>query len=101
MSRALVRQLDKIEESVNGMKMPLAYAEQFYVLREHIGFVRARLTGTRETPDAGVGAEAQQTAQSAEEAEAPEGRSNDAGTAGTEASHANESGGNETGERTH
>ncbi|MFP4903770.1 C4-dicarboxylate ABC transporter substrate-binding protein, partial [Paraburkholderia sp. BR14261] len=99
--RALIRQLDKIEESVNGMKMPLAYAEQFYVLREHIGFVRARLSGTREAPDAGVGAEEEQTAESAEEAEAPEGGSNDAGTAGTEASHANESGGNETGERTH
>lgn len=42
--RALVRQLDTIEESVNGMKMPLAYAEQFYVLREHIGFVRSRLS---------------------------------------------------------
>jgi hypothetical protein len=42
--RALVRQLDTIEESVNGMKMPLAYADQFYVLREHIGFVRERLT---------------------------------------------------------
>ncbi len=42
--RALLRQLDTIEESVNGMKMPLAYAEQFYVLREHIGFVRARLS---------------------------------------------------------
>ncbi|MEM5438264.1 TAXI family TRAP transporter solute-binding subunit [Paraburkholderia diazotrophica] len=41
---ALVERLDKIEESVNGLKMPLAYADQFYVLREHIGFVRARLT---------------------------------------------------------
>lgn len=41
---ALVQRLDKIEESVNGLKMPLAYADQFYVLREHIGFVRARLT---------------------------------------------------------
>ncbi|MEX3969016.1 C4-dicarboxylate ABC transporter substrate-binding protein, partial [Paraburkholderia sp. EG286B] len=40
----LVERLDKIEESVNGLKMPLAYADQFYVLREHIGFVRARLT---------------------------------------------------------
>jgi hypothetical protein len=25
------------------MKMPLAFADQFYVLREHIGFVRQRL----------------------------------------------------------
>ncbi|MBB2932520.1 TAXI family TRAP transporter solute-binding subunit [Paraburkholderia silvatlantica] len=102
--RALIRQLDKIEESVNGMKMPLAYAEQFYVLREHIGFVRARLSGTREAPDADVGAEGEQAEASAGNAKAPQGGSNDAGTAGTagtEASHANESGSNETGERTH
>ncbi|QBQ98421.1 TAXI family TRAP transporter solute-binding subunit [Paraburkholderia pallida] len=46
--RTLTRQLDKIEESVNGMKMPLAYAGQFYVLREHIGFVRERLLAVRE-----------------------------------------------------
>lgn len=41
---ALLEQLDAIEDSVNGLKMPLAYADQFYVLREHIGFVRERLT---------------------------------------------------------
>ena len=40
----LIEKLDTIEESVNGLKMPLAYADQFYVLREHIGFVRQRLT---------------------------------------------------------
>jgi hypothetical protein len=45
----LIRRLDAIEESVNGMKMPLSYADQFYVLREHIGFVRARLNAA---PDA-------------------------------------------------
>ncbi|WP_440130196.1 TAXI family TRAP transporter solute-binding subunit [Trinickia symbiotica] len=39
----LVERLDRIEESVNRLKIPLAYADQFYVLREHIGFVRARL----------------------------------------------------------
>lgn len=39
----LLDKLDDVEESVNRMKMPLAYAGQFYVLREHIGFVRARL----------------------------------------------------------
>jgi TRAP-type uncharacterized transport system substrate-binding protein len=44
---ALVRQLDAIEDSVNGMKMPLSYADQFYVLREHIGFVRQRLAHAR------------------------------------------------------
>lgn len=36
--------LVEIEAAVNRLKMPLAYADQFYVLREHIGFVRARLT---------------------------------------------------------
>ncbi|WP_133650376.1 TAXI family TRAP transporter solute-binding subunit [Paraburkholderia flava] len=52
----LLDKLDSIEESVNGLKMPLAYADQFYVLREHIGFVRDRLSRTpRETsaPDEG------------------------------------------------
>jgi hypothetical protein len=45
---SLIERLDAIEDSVNGLKMPLAYADQFYVLREHIGFVRARLTNTRD-----------------------------------------------------
>ena len=44
----LMRRLDAIEESVNAMKMPLAYADQFYVLREHIGFVRGRLNAVRD-----------------------------------------------------
>jgi len=39
----ILRRLDEIEMAVNRMKMPLAFADQFYVLREHIGFVRARL----------------------------------------------------------
>jgi hypothetical protein len=38
----LLKQLDGIETEVNGMKMPLAFADQFYVLRHHIGFVRGR-----------------------------------------------------------
>jgi TRAP-type uncharacterized transport system substrate-binding protein len=46
----LIERLDAIEEAVNGLKMPLAYADQFYVLREHIGFVRERLTRAREAP---------------------------------------------------
>ncbi|MFP3583198.1 TAXI family TRAP transporter solute-binding subunit [Paraburkholderia sp. SIMBA_055] len=45
---SLLQRLDAIEDSVNGLKMPLAYADQFYVLREHIGFVRARLTQSRD-----------------------------------------------------
>jgi hypothetical protein len=39
----MLKRLDEIEIAVNRMKMPLAFADQFYVLREHIGFVRARL----------------------------------------------------------
>lgn len=37
-----LRRLDEIEAGVNGMKIPLAYADQFYVLRDHIRFVRER-----------------------------------------------------------
>jgi len=40
---ALFQELDQIEESLNGLRMPLAYADAFYVLREHVGFVRSRL----------------------------------------------------------
>jgi TRAP transporter TAXI family solute receptor len=38
----MLKQLDDIETEVNKMKMPLAFADQFYVLRDHIGFVRGR-----------------------------------------------------------
>jgi TRAP transporter TAXI family solute receptor len=38
----MLQQLDDIEAEVNRMKMPLAFADQFYVLRDHIGFVRDR-----------------------------------------------------------
>jgi len=40
----LLRRLEDIEAEVNKMRMPLAYADQFYVLRDHIGFVRSRYT---------------------------------------------------------
>ncbi len=40
---ALLRQLDQIENAVNRLKMPLAHADAFYVLREHVNFVRTRL----------------------------------------------------------
>jgi hypothetical protein len=41
----LLARLDEIEAQVNKMKMPLAYAEQFYVLRDHIKFVSDRYRG--------------------------------------------------------
>lgn len=40
--KVLVKRLDEIEAEINRMKIPLAYAEQFYVLRDHINFVRSR-----------------------------------------------------------
>jgi hypothetical protein len=39
----LLRRLDDIEKGVNNIKMPLPFADQFYVLRQHISFVRDRL----------------------------------------------------------
>jgi hypothetical protein len=41
--KQLFAQLDQIEASLNRLRMPLAYADAFYVLREHVGFVRSRL----------------------------------------------------------
>ena len=40
----MLMRLGEIEQGVNNMKMPLAFADQFYVLREHIRFVREQLT---------------------------------------------------------
>lgn len=37
------RRLDRIEERVNNVKMPLSFADQIYVMREHISLVRHRL----------------------------------------------------------
>mgnify|MGYP000010449212 FL=1 len=41
-----LRELDVIEERVNHMKVPLEYSEHLYGLREHIEFVRGKLTRT-------------------------------------------------------
>ncbi len=43
----LQRQLEEIERAVNKMKVPVSFAEQFYVLRGHIEFVRARLASSK------------------------------------------------------
>ena len=45
----LVQRLNQIEAAANQMKIPASFAEQFYVLRGHIDFVRARLTNTTAT----------------------------------------------------
>jgi hypothetical protein len=41
--KELIGRIDHIEEEVNKMKVPAYFADQFYVLRGHIGFVRDRL----------------------------------------------------------
>ena len=41
---ALLARLDRINESVNRMKVPASFADQFYELRGHIAFVRSRLS---------------------------------------------------------
>ena len=43
--QTLLKKLDEAEAGVNGMKVPLAYSEQYYVLRDHIMFVRNRYRG--------------------------------------------------------
>ena len=42
----LVARLNDIEHAVNKMKVPASFADQFYNLRGHIGFVRTQLDGT-------------------------------------------------------
>ncbi|MCC2954254.1 TAXI family TRAP transporter solute-binding subunit [Massilia sp. IC2-477] len=42
----LLHRLDEIEERVNHISIPLAYAEELYRLRSHINFVRERVRGT-------------------------------------------------------
>jgi hypothetical protein len=45
----LFAELDHIETSLNTLRMPLAHADAFYVLREHVGFVRTRLSEAART----------------------------------------------------
>ncbi len=42
----LLDRLDQIEQTVNKMKMPASFADQFYSLRSHISIVRERLTNS-------------------------------------------------------
>ncbi|NVO00322.1 MAG: ABC transporter substrate-binding protein [Geobacteraceae bacterium] len=44
--KELLQRLEIIENSVNKMKIPTSFAEQFYVLRVHIEFVRNKLEAT-------------------------------------------------------
>jgi NMT1 family protein len=42
--QALLKRIDQIEDEINMMKVPVAFATQFYELRGHIIFVRSKLT---------------------------------------------------------
>jgi hypothetical protein len=61
---AVIAALERLEEHANGLKVPVAYANQLYDLRQHIGVVRASLTrrvdgateGAALTPRTGDGA---------------------------------------------
>jgi hypothetical protein len=44
----LLQRLDEIEKAVNRMKVPASFADQFYGLRTHIGFVRQMVSDTRQ-----------------------------------------------------
>jgi hypothetical protein len=46
--RSLAERLDALERRADGLRLPAAYADQFYVLREHIGFVRRRLAASED-----------------------------------------------------
>jgi TRAP-type uncharacterized transport system substrate-binding protein len=45
--RALLQRLEEIEAAVNLLRVPASFADQFYGLRFHIDFVRARLQAAR------------------------------------------------------
>jgi hypothetical protein len=46
----LLKRLDDIEKSVMALKMPGSFADQVYVLREHIDFVREQLSRGAHVP---------------------------------------------------
>jgi TRAP-type uncharacterized transport system substrate-binding protein len=48
---ALLDRLRQIERSIISRRMPGSHAEQLYILREHIGFVRANLRRSAKSPE--------------------------------------------------
>jgi hypothetical protein len=54
--RALLQErLDEIEDGVKAIKTPPSYADQLYVLRDHVHMVRTRVVGARAGPTHGQG----------------------------------------------
>jgi TRAP-type uncharacterized transport system substrate-binding protein len=52
MRERIGQRLDEIEQAVNDLKTPPSFADQLYVLREHVGLVRGRLKSTAGAPAA-------------------------------------------------
>ena len=50
-----LHRLEDIEDRVNHIPIPLAYAEELYRLRSHINFVRERVRGTIDRHGVAVG----------------------------------------------
>ncbi|MDE1171629.1 MAG: TAXI family TRAP transporter solute-binding subunit [Verrucomicrobium sp.] len=40
----LLKRLEEIEQAVNQLRLPASFADQFYSLRQHVDFVRAKIT---------------------------------------------------------
>jgi hypothetical protein len=49
---SLLARLDAVERRADALKLPVAFADQFYVLREHVALVRRRLTSLAGEPQA-------------------------------------------------
>ncbi|MDR5781308.1 TAXI family TRAP transporter solute-binding subunit [Caballeronia sp. LZ065] len=45
------RRLNRIEKHVSGLRVPLAYADAFYTLREHVSYLRAQVEALRRADD--------------------------------------------------
>jgi hypothetical protein len=45
--RAIANKLEEIQHSVDEIKTPLSFADQLYVLRDHVAMVRRRLNESR------------------------------------------------------
>jgi hypothetical protein len=50
----LLGRLDDIEDAVNEIKTPLSFADQRYVLREHVALVRTRLQNSAQAATRGA-----------------------------------------------
>jgi TRAP-type uncharacterized transport system substrate-binding protein len=50
-TREMIARLDRLDEQANHLRMPAAYASMFYMLRNHIDFVRDGLTKPRKVGD--------------------------------------------------